>query len=83
MPYRKSARLTSVTNDGVRDVGAFYSNIDFLASNEPLPQDTLYFHAQYRQAVPNTAVTRVDGALRTIHSAPRTMYTAKRGGAAT
>ena len=60
MPYRKSARLT-VTNDGVRDVGAFYSNIDFLASNEPLPQDTLYFHAQYRQAVPNTAVTRVDG----------------------
>ncbi len=60
MPYHESAQLT-VTNEGPRDVGAFYSNIDFLKAGEPLPEDTLYFHAQYRQAVPNSAVARVDG----------------------
>jgi len=60
MPYPKSARLT-VTNEGTREVGAFYSNIDFLSTNEPLPADTMYFHAQYRQAVPHMAVARVDG----------------------
>jgi len=55
MPYRKSARMT-VTNEGSADVGAFYSNIDYL--NTPsLPGDTLYFHAQYRQAAPNIATT--------------------------
>jgi hypothetical protein len=53
MPYRSGARLT-VTNEGSRDVGAFYSNIDYLEL-EQLPPDTLYFHAQYRQAVPNAA----------------------------
>jgi hypothetical protein len=49
MPFRKSARLT-VTNEGNQDVGAFYSNIDYLLA--PLPDDALYFHAQYRQASP-------------------------------
>ena len=29
MPYRRGARLT-VTNDGSREVGAFYSNIDYM-----------------------------------------------------
>jgi hypothetical protein len=53
MPYRQGARMT-VTNEGSRDVGAFYSNIDYL-SVDALPQDALYFHAQYRQAVPNEA----------------------------
>jgi hypothetical protein len=53
MPYRKNARLT-VTNEGSRDVGAFYSNIDYLEV-ESLPADALYFHAQYRQAAPNAA----------------------------
>ncbi len=60
MPYQKSARLT-VSNEGARDVGAFYSNIDFLTADAPLPADTLYFHAQYRQAVPNVAVAPVNG----------------------
>ena len=55
MPYRTSARMT-VTNEGARDVGSFYSNIDFL-SVESLPADALYFHAQYRQAAPNKAQT--------------------------
>ncbi|MCX6634689.1 MAG: DUF2961 domain-containing protein, partial [Acidobacteria bacterium] len=50
MPYRKSARMT-VTNEGKTDVGSFYSNIDFLSA-EALPEDALYFHAQYRQAAP-------------------------------
>jgi len=50
MPYRKSARMT-VTNEGKTDVGSFYSNIDFLSA-DALPEDALYFHAQYRQAAP-------------------------------
>jgi len=53
MPFRKSARLTA-TNETSRKVGAFYSNIDYQLVPS-LPDDTLYFHAQYRQATPNTA----------------------------
>jgi hypothetical protein len=54
MPYKKSARLT-VTNEGAAAVGSFYSNIDY--QNVPgLPADSMYFHAQYRQATPNRAV---------------------------
>jgi hypothetical protein len=53
MPYRQNARMT-VTNEGSRDVGSFYSNIDFLEVDS-LPADALYFHAQYRQAAPNAA----------------------------
>ncbi len=60
MPYQKSARLT-IVNEGARDVGAFYSNIDFLTAADPLPADTLYFHAQFRQAVPNLPVPPVSG----------------------
>lgn len=59
MPYRKGARLT-VTNEGKRDVDAFYSNIDYLET-DTLPADALYFHAQYRQAAPNTAQHLPDG----------------------
>ena len=54
MPYRKSARLT-VTNEGSRPVGAFYSNIDYEVG--AVPADALYFHAQYRQAAPNIPTT--------------------------
>jgi hypothetical protein len=50
MPYRKGARIT-ITNEGARKVHAFYSNIDF-AAVEKLPDDALYFHAQYHQEVP-------------------------------
>jgi hypothetical protein len=59
MPYRAGARLT-VTNEGGRDVGAFYSNIDYMEMDE-LPADALYFHAQYRQAAPNQAQHLPDG----------------------
>jgi Protein of unknown function (DUF2961) len=54
MPYKKSARFT-VTNEGAGQVGAFYSNIDYLSVPQ-LPDDVVYFHAQYRQSTPNVAV---------------------------
>lgn len=54
MPFRKSARIT-VTNEGAQNVGAFYSNIDYQLV-QSLPERSLYFHAQYRQATPNRAV---------------------------
>jgi hypothetical protein len=50
---RTGARLTA-TNEGSRDAGAFYSNIDHMGM-DALPADAWYFHAQYRQAVPNVA----------------------------
>jgi len=59
MPYRRSARI-AVTNEGGRPVGSFYSNIDY-ASVAKLPDDAMYFHAQYRQSAPCTPVTG-DGA---------------------
>ncbi len=54
MPYRRSARMT-VTNEGKQEVGAFYSNIDYMGVGS-LPEDALYFHAQYRQSAPCTPV---------------------------
>jgi Protein of unknown function (DUF2961) len=51
MPFRKRARIT-VTNDGKEDVDAFYFNIDYQSLKNDLPADTLYFHAEYRQATP-------------------------------
>ena len=59
MPYRKGARFT-VTNEGTARVGAFYSNIDYLEADS-LPDDALYFHAQYRQAAPNVAQALPNG----------------------
>jgi hypothetical protein len=52
MPFQKHARIT-LTNEGSKDVPAFYFNIDYRAYPRPLPGDSLYFHAQYRQASPN------------------------------
>ncbi len=54
MPYAKGARMT-VTHEGSKPVGALYSNIDYRVLDR-LPQDTLYFHAQYRQAAPCLAI---------------------------
>lgn len=51
MPFQKTARLT-VTNEGSRPVDDFYFNIDYRIYKRALPADTLYFHAQYRQATP-------------------------------
>jgi len=54
MPFRKSARIT-VTNEGAQNVGSLYSNIDYQLVPS-LPERSLYFHAQYRQATPNRAI---------------------------
>jgi hypothetical protein len=51
MPYQKRARIT-VTNDGPDKVASFYFNIDYRSCSKALPADSLYFHAQYRQAAP-------------------------------
>jgi hypothetical protein len=59
MPYRKGARFT-VTNEGPANVGAFYSNIDYLEADS-IPVDAMYFHAQYRQLVPTTREALPDG----------------------
>jgi hypothetical protein len=59
MPFRKSARAT-VTNESSRAVGDFYSNIDYQLVPS-LPERSLYFHAQYRQATPNVAVKFASG----------------------
>jgi hypothetical protein len=50
MPFRRSARIT-VTNEGAIAASAFYFNIDY-EKHGSLPEDTGYFHAQYRQAAP-------------------------------
>jgi len=51
MPFQKHARLT-VSNEGQTKVGAFYYNLDYRAYARPLPSETLYFHAQFRQSQP-------------------------------
>ncbi|HYL73703.1 MAG TPA: glycoside hydrolase family 172 protein [Bryobacteraceae bacterium] len=74
MPYRKSARFT-VTNEGKLEVGSFYSNIDY-QTVPSLPDDMLYFHAQYRQAAPCVPVKRdpklnLDGKLNYVYAETR------------
>jgi hypothetical protein len=56
MPFRKMGKIT-VTNQGKMGVDAFYFNIDYRAYKKALLADTLYFHAQYRQATPNKGWT--------------------------
>jgi len=56
MPFQKHARIT-VTNEGKQKVFSFYYNLDYRAYSKPLPADTLYFHAQFRQAQPNLGWT--------------------------
>jgi hypothetical protein len=57
MPFQKHARIT-VANMGKMKLDALYYNIDYQAYAKPLPADTLYFHAQYRQASPNKGITQ-------------------------
>jgi len=56
MPFQKHARIT-VTNEGAIKTGSFYFDIDYRAYTKPLAGDSLYFHAQYRQAAPNRGWT--------------------------
>ncbi|GGA63049.1 hypothetical protein GCM10011507_13330 [Edaphobacter acidisoli] len=56
MPFRHHARIT-ITNEGKQPVHSFYYNIDYRTYAHELPRDTLYFHAEYRQAQPNRGWT--------------------------
>jgi hypothetical protein len=56
MPFQKKALIT-LTNEGQQDTRDVYFNIDYRAYPKPLPAETLYFHAQYRQAAPATGWT--------------------------
>ncbi len=58
MPFKRSARI-AVANEGKQRVDSFYSNIDYKLVRA-LPSDSLYFHAQYRQATPNKATQGVN-----------------------
>jgi hypothetical protein len=72
MPFRKSARI-AVENQGSQRVGAFYSNIDYQLVPS-LPDRSLYFHAQYRQATPNPATQdklNTDGAKNYVYMETR------------
>jgi hypothetical protein len=56
MPFRRHARIT-VTNEGKRAVAALFYSVDYRTEVSDLAPDTLYFHAQYRQAQPNRGWT--------------------------
>lgn len=64
MPFQKHALIT-ITNEGQDPVKALYYNIDYRKYPHPLAANTLYFHAQYRQAAPNhgdpNATINLDG----------------------
>ncbi|MCC6694460.1 MAG: DUF2961 domain-containing protein [Candidatus Hydrogenedentes bacterium] len=50
MPFKQHIRVT-VTNEGSQDTDSFYYYVDY-EKRESLPDDTVYFHAQYRQENP-------------------------------
>jgi hypothetical protein len=50
MPFRKSARV-EIVNQSDKPIGLLYYNIDWIKKST-IPQDTPYFHAQYRQEYP-------------------------------
>src|ERR1700749_1067810 len=47
MPFGRHARIT-VTNEGEQPINSLYYNVDYRTFPQPLPPDTIYFHAQYR-----------------------------------
>ena len=52
MPFRKRCRIT-VTNEGRRRVANLYYQVDWQKLRS-LPEGTPYFHARYRQMLPNS-----------------------------
>lgn len=49
MPFKKHARIT-VENDSPADLGGFFYTINYTL--ESVPEDSLYFHAQWRRTNP-------------------------------
>jgi hypothetical protein len=56
MPFRQHARIT-LTNEGKLPADAVYYNVDYRLGPAEADAQSLYFHAQYRQAVPNRGWT--------------------------
>jgi hypothetical protein len=52
MPFARHARIT-ITNEGQQKIDGLYYSVDYRSYAHPLPPNTLYFHAQYRQSQPN------------------------------
>lgn len=50
MPFRKSARI-EVVNQSTKPIRKLYNNIDWI-KKQSLPENTMYFCAQYRQEYP-------------------------------
>jgi hypothetical protein len=50
MPFRKSARI-EIVNQSEKSIGLLYYNIDWI-KKDAMPEETPYFHAQYRQEYP-------------------------------
>ena len=53
MPFRKHIKVTVANESPTYAVEDFYYYMDW-QKHESLPEDTRYFHAQYRQAMPAT-----------------------------
>lgn len=53
MPFRERIRITITNDHPTRKVDSFYYYLDW-QKHESLPEDTTYFHAEYRQAMPAT-----------------------------
>lgn len=51
MPFRKSAKMTVTNESEEYRTDSFYYHINW-QKHETLPEDTMYFHARYRQAMP-------------------------------
>jgi hypothetical protein len=49
MPFREAARI-EIVNQSARPISLLYYNIDWI--EKPVPPDTPYFHARYRQEYP-------------------------------
>ena len=83
MPFRQSARMT-VTNEGAQRRGRVLFQHRLPVASRRCPSDALYFHAQYRQAAPNTAAPFAPATRRrSISTARTTTCSWKRAAAAT
>lgn len=51
MPFRERILITATNESPDKRVGSFYFYVDW-QKHEELPEDTMYFHAQYRQEHP-------------------------------
>lgn len=50
MPFNKSARI-EVVNETGEEIYAFYYQVNYHKLEEPLPENTAYFHAQWRRDI--------------------------------